>query len=90
MARLARDIAELRGGGHGGALQLICIHGGIPTASGKPESDIGGTVLVLDDGENLEDFKERVLTEARLIGAKFAVISGLPPRLKAVDDDYPR
>jgi hypothetical protein len=88
--RLRRDITELRGGGYGARLQLICIRGGIPTASGKPESEINGTVLVQGDGEDLEDFKERVLAEARLIGAKFAVISGWPPRLKAVDDDCPR
>jgi hypothetical protein len=90
IARLTQDIAELRGSRRGGAIQLICIRGGIPTASGQPECEINGTVLVQDDGEDFEDFEGRVLAEARMIGARFAVISGLPPRLLAADDDYPR
>jgi hypothetical protein len=69
-----------------GELQLICIRGGIPTASGGPEATIGGNVLVPDPGEDLDEFKARVATEARLLRAKFAVISGLPPRLMVVDD----
>ncbi len=86
VARLTQDIAELRGSGRGGAIQLICIRGGLPTASGKPECEINGTVLVQDDGEDFEDFEGRVLAEARMIGARFAVISGLPPRDKGGDD----
>ncbi len=90
--RLAKAEQYVRGYGRGGrgSLQLICIRGGIPTESGEPEAKIGGTVLVREPGEDIEEFKARVTTEAQLLGLSFAVISGLPPRDQAIDDDYPR
>jgi hypothetical protein len=90
LARAEQYLACDRSAPLRGKLQLICIRGGIPTASGGPEATIGGNVLVPDPGEDLDEFKARVATEARLLGAKFAVISGLPPRLMVVDDGYPR
>ena len=86
--RLARAEQYIKGSARcsRSALQLICIHGGIPTASGRPEAEIGGNVFVLEPGEEVEEFKARVATEARLLGLSFAVISGLPSRDKGGDD----
>ena len=41
---------------------------------------------MLEPGEEVEEFKARVATEARLLGLSFAVIGGLPSRSKGGDD----
>ena len=70
----------------GAETQLICIHGGAPTNSGEAEADINGTLLVREPDEELEDFKRRALVEGRLVGARYVVIHGIPPRPMADDD----
>jgi hypothetical protein len=80
--RLARLEMEADRSWSGGPLQLICIHGGLPTDSGEIEAHILGAdiALVREPDEDLEDFKQRAATEARLVGARHVVVRGLPSR----------
>jgi hypothetical protein len=77
--RLRRDVAELRGGGAGGPLQIIDVHGGMcdcepvhATIEGFGSFDIG-------PDEALEDFKERAIGLAHASGARWVVIGHLQP-----------
>jgi hypothetical protein len=86
---LKRRVARLEAfARYRGELQLILIYGGLPTDSGEVEADILGAdiALVREPDEDLEDFKRRALTEARLTGAHHVVVRGLPPRDKGGDD----
>lgn len=90
-ASLSRRVARLeQDASYRGELQLILIRGGLPTESGRAEAEIGGNVLVHEIGEDLDDFKARVASKARLVGAKFAVIHGLPPRGMPNEEDHLR
>jgi hypothetical protein len=86
VARLARDVAELRRGGRSGPMQIIIVHGGMcglepvhATIEGLGGFDIG-------PDEPLEDFKGRAIELAQASGAAWVVIGHLPP-LNAPSDD---